>query len=114
MVITRPAVTALVVSLAIGSVWGATAKKPATKARTATRKSSAIKTVAYRKPLPRRVIPPAAPASERLKNVQQALIDRGYLQGEATGQWNASCIEALKRFEADQKVKVDGKIDSKC
>jgi hypothetical protein len=40
-------------------------------------------------------------------------VERGYLQGDGNGAWNTQCVEALKRFEADQKVRVDGKIDSK-
>jgi hypothetical protein len=45
--------------------------------------------------------------------VQQALIERGYLQGEATGVWNAQSVEALKKFETEQTWKADGKIDSR-
>ena len=30
-----------------------------------------------------------------------------------TGKWDANSIVALKRFESDQKVKIDGRIDSK-
>ena len=54
-----------------------------------------------------------SPGSNRIREVQQALLERGYLKSEVTGSWNAASVEALKRFEADQKVKVDGKIDSK-
>jgi peptidoglycan hydrolase-like protein with peptidoglycan-binding domain len=118
MVITRPAVTVLVVCLSFVMGLAAKpvvskAKQSAAKARTATRKTSQKRTVAYRKPVPRRTSTPVVPGSERLRHVQTALIERGYLQGEATGQWNAQSVEALKKFEADQKVRVDGKIDSK-
>ncbi len=90
------------------------AKQAATKARTATRqKSSKNKVVAYRKPIPRKFVAPASPGSDRIRSVQMALIERGYLQGEATGSWNAASVEALKKFEGAQKVRVDGKIDSK-
>lgn len=128
MVITRPAVTALVVCL-VGSLGLVAkpvsngAKQAATKARTATRqsaqaksvggKSSKGKVVAYRKPIPRKFVAPASPGSDRIRSVQMALIERGYLQGEATGSWNAASVEALKKFETAQKVRVDGKIDSK-
>lgn len=127
MVITRPAVTVLVVCL-VGVCGLAAApvankaKQSAAKARTATRVSSTRtsatkrplpKRVAYRKPAPYKPAAPVAPASNRLHEVQLALIERGYLQGDGNGVWNAQCVEALKRFEADQKVRVDGKIDSK-
>lgn len=118
MVITRPAVTVLVVCLSVSMGWAAQpastkAKQAATKARTATRKSSQTKALAYHKPVPRKPSAPVAPASNRLREVQLALIERGYLSGDASGAWNAQCVEALKKFEADQKVRVDGKIDSK-
>lgn len=118
MVITRPAVTVLVVCLTFvmglaAKPVSSKAKQAAAKARTATRKTSQKRVVAYRKPVPRRASAPVAPTSDRLRNVQAALIERGYLQGEANGQWNGQCVEALKKFEADQKVRVDGKIDSK-
>jgi peptidoglycan hydrolase-like protein with peptidoglycan-binding domain len=118
MVMTRPAVTVLAVCLCTGLGWAAApssvkAKQAAAKARTATKKTSSKRVVAYRKPVPKKPSAPAAPGSERLRSVQQALIERGYLNSSASGVWNADSIEALKRFEADQKVKVDGKIDSK-
>lgn len=128
MVMTRPAVTALVVCLVgacglLAKPVATQAKQPAPKARTATKVSSA-RTIAarksaqtartpYRKPAPRQSVAPVSPGSSRIREVQQALHERGYLQSEVTGTWNAASIEALKRFEADQKVKVDGKIDSK-
>ncbi len=127
MVITRPAVTVLVVCLVgacglLAKPVATKAKQAAAKARTAAKVSSArtgvpkrpLPTrVAYRKPAPYKPVAPTAPASNRLREVQVALIERGYLQGDGNGAWNAQCVEAMKRFEADQKVRVDGKIDSK-
>ncbi len=126
MVITRPAVTVLVVCLVFSFSLTAApaaskAKQAAAKARTAAKVSStrgqanrpSSRRVAYRKPAPYKPSAPAAPASNRLREVQLALVERGYLQGDGNGAWNAQCVEALKHFEADQKVRVDGKIDSK-
>ena len=53
-----------------------------------------------------------APTPERYKEIQQALIDKGYLHGEATGQWGADSVDALKRFQADQNITADGKISA--
>lgn len=127
MVKTRPAVTVLVVCLVgfcslLAKPVAKTAKQSAAKARAATRvvsaRSSATKRpfskkAAYRKPIPYKPAAPAVPASNRLREVQTALIERGYLQGDGNGVWSAQCVEALKRFEASQNVRIDGKIDSK-
>jgi peptidoglycan hydrolase-like protein with peptidoglycan-binding domain len=53
-----------------------------------------------------------APTPERYKEIQQALIGKGYLQGEATGEWGPDCVDALRRFQTDQNLTADGKIGS--
>ena len=53
------------------------------------------------------------PTPERYKQIQQALADKGYLQsGAPNGVWDASSVEALKRFQSDQNLEASGKIDS--
>ena len=38
---------------------------------------------------------------------------KGYLGAdEATGGWNQNSVDALKRFQADQKIEASGKINS--
>lgn len=130
---TRPVVTALVVCLAL-AVSGfaktapkkvvrkapvkAAAKSSATRVKTTnryaakakSRRSSPFQNTRY---ATRRYASPAAPTSDRVTLIQQALIERGHLSGEPTGRWDAASIEALKKFEAAQNVKVDGKLDSK-
>jgi hypothetical protein len=53
-----------------------------------------------------------SPTPERYKEIQQALISKGYLQGEPTGTWGPDSVEALKRFQQDQKIETTGKINS--
>ena len=53
-----------------------------------------------------------APTPDRYKEIQQALIDKGYLHGDATGQWGPDDMDALKRFQTDQNLTADGKIGS--
>ena len=54
-----------------------------------------------------------APTKERYKQIQEALAAKGYLKpAEATGQWTATSIEALKRFQANQNLEATGKINS--
>jgi Putative peptidoglycan binding domain len=52
------------------------------------------------------------PDPERYQQIQQALADRGYFKGEVNGQWGDDSVDALKRFQADQKLDNDGKINS--
>lgn len=52
------------------------------------------------------------PAPERYKEIQQALIDKGYLQGPASGVWSPDCSQALKRFQQEQNLTPSGKLDS--
>jgi hypothetical protein len=53
-----------------------------------------------------------APTPDRYKEIQQALVSKGYLQGEPSGQWGSDSADALKRFQADQNLMPDGKINS--
>jgi peptidoglycan hydrolase-like protein with peptidoglycan-binding domain len=54
-----------------------------------------------------------APTKERYKQIQQALATKGYLPAaQATGQWTDASIDALKRFQTDQKLDSTGKINS--
>jgi Putative peptidoglycan binding domain len=52
------------------------------------------------------------PTPERYKEIQQALADKGYYKGEVNGQWAADSTDALRRFQSDQNLKVDGKLGS--
>jgi peptidoglycan hydrolase-like protein with peptidoglycan-binding domain len=42
--------------------------------------------------------------------VQQALADKGYYTGPIDGTWDSECVEALKRFQQEQNIAVDGKL----
>jgi len=52
------------------------------------------------------------PTPDRVKDIQSALISRGYMQGEADGTWGGSTVDALKRFQQDQNLNADGKLTS--
>lgn len=90
------------------------ARKPAVAgARTAASKGSKVS--AHRKGQIARV--PArsyqqAPTADRYKEIQQALASKGYLHDEPNGQWGTESAEALKRFQSDQNLMPDGKINS--
>jgi hypothetical protein len=54
-----------------------------------------------------------APTSDRYREIQQALVAKGYLKPEdATGVWSQGSVDALKRFQAEQKIESTGKINS--
>ncbi len=53
-----------------------------------------------------------APTSDRYKEIQQALVDKGYLKGEPTGVWDADSAAAMQRFQQDQKLTPSGKINA--
>jgi peptidoglycan hydrolase-like protein with peptidoglycan-binding domain len=71
-------------------------------------KSSSRRTVAT---APRR---PAQqqPTSDRYREIQQSLVERGYFAGPADGTWGPDSVEALKRFQREQNLPDDGKIGS--
>ena len=52
------------------------------------------------------------PTTQRYKEIQQALVERGYFHGEPDGNWGPESIDSLKRFQQDQSLTVDGKIGS--
>ena len=52
------------------------------------------------------------PTTDRYKEIQQALADKGYFRGTPDGAWNGESVEALKRFQKDQNLDPDGKIGS--
>ena len=51
-----------------------------------------------------------APTPQRYMEVQQALADKGYYSGPIDGNWDSECVSALKRFQEDQNIVVDGKL----
>jgi peptidoglycan hydrolase-like protein with peptidoglycan-binding domain len=52
------------------------------------------------------------PTPERYKEIQQALVDKGYLKSEPNGVWDAQSIDALRQFQTDKKLSVTGRISS--
>jgi hypothetical protein len=54
-----------------------------------------------------------APTPERYKEIQGALAAKGYLgPDDASGRWDQTSIDAMKKFQADQKLDSTGKINS--
>lgn len=53
-----------------------------------------------------------SPSSDRYREIQQALADKGYYTAEVNGSWDQASIEALNRFKTEQKLRADGKLCS--
>jgi len=87
-----------------GTAKGTTAKSTAAKARSKSKGKPTVRRTArsYQQ----------APTPERYQEIQQALAKKGYFQGEASGKWGADSTDALKRFQAEQNLTPDGKINS--
>lgn len=52
------------------------------------------------------------PTPDRYRQIQEALAAKGYLKAEPSGVWNGESTEALRRFQADQKLEPTGKLNS--
>ena len=60
---------------------------------------------------PRRVVQ-ASPSSDRYREIQQALVAKGYLKSEPNGVWDQNSLDAMKRFQEDQKLPSTGRLNS--
>jgi hypothetical protein len=98
-------------------------KKAASKSSKSSKstKSTSKKSSSRKKSVSQKTVPRTAswrntqrtPSPDRYKEIQQALATKGYLQTAApSGVWDASSVEALKRFQQDQNLEPSGKLDS--
>jgi peptidoglycan hydrolase-like protein with peptidoglycan-binding domain len=53
-----------------------------------------------------------SPTADRYREIQQALIEKGYLKSEPTGVWDAATVNAMQRFQTDQKLPSTGRINA--
>ena len=100
----------------------AAAKKksaPAKKGATTTRKpGAATRTASSRgKKAPAKRVTwrnrQMSPSPDRYREIQGALAAKGFLSPEdATGTWNQTSSDALKKFQAEQNLESSGKINS--
>lgn len=90
----------------------ATAAKTGTSKSATSTKAATSKLAAKKAPPRPRYYAQMQPEPERYKEIQQALADKGYFSGTPDGVWGASSTDALKRFQHDQNLSEDGKLDS--
>jgi hypothetical protein len=53
-----------------------------------------------------------APTPDRYKQIQEALVAKGYLQEQPNGRWDTQSSDALRRFQQDQNLDPSGKVNS--
>jgi peptidoglycan hydrolase-like protein with peptidoglycan-binding domain len=99
--------TVLLASLALPqSANSTTSRKTLPKKTTSSKKGKAAKKSA---PVANRQM---APTPERYRDIQQSLVEKGYLKSEPNGVWDAQSTEALRQFQTDQKLTPTGKLSS--
>jgi len=54
-----------------------------------------------------------APTPQRVSEIQQALAKNGAYAGAPNGKWDASTIEAMKKFQGAHGLNPSGKLDAK-
>jgi peptidoglycan hydrolase-like protein with peptidoglycan-binding domain len=109
-----------IAGLLLAPVWlfASTASHPAAKSKTTSSKTAAHKKSSPRKGRSTARRRPAGPSyqtrptTERYKEIQQSLADKGYYKGDVNGTWGNDSTEALKHFQSDHKLPDDGKLNS--
>jgi hypothetical protein len=92
-------------------------KKPATvvsrqPARTGTT-TRAPQRRYYSRQAVRRAPTPQQPTSDRYKQIQDALAAKGYLTTPSNGVWDQQSVQAMQRFQQDQKLEPTGKLTAR-
>jgi peptidoglycan hydrolase-like protein with peptidoglycan-binding domain len=107
--------TTLITTVALGIAAESPAPPPATIKKKAT--TTPVRLSAHGKAPARKAVAPqrqAGPTPDRYRQIQESLISKGYLQGAPTGVWDQNSIDAMKKFQNDQKLEPTGKITSKA
>jgi peptidoglycan hydrolase-like protein with peptidoglycan-binding domain len=61
----------------------------------------------------RRQVGQKAPTPQRVSEIQQALAKNGAYAGTPNGKWDASTVEAMKKFQGAHGLTPSGKLDAK-
>jgi peptidoglycan hydrolase-like protein with peptidoglycan-binding domain len=98
----------LVVGLGVSPCWSSaqtTAKKKA-KTSSSSHKGKSAKSS-------RRQVGQKVPTPQRISEIQQALAKNGAYAGAPNGKWDASTVEAMKKFQGAHGLTPSGKLDAK-
>jgi peptidoglycan hydrolase-like protein with peptidoglycan-binding domain len=83
------------------------AQTPAASHTSMKKKTSSSKSKRTAKPAAQKV-----PTPERIRDIQSALQREGAYQGNPTGKWDDSTVEAMKTFQGKNAMTPTGKIDA--
>jgi peptidoglycan hydrolase-like protein with peptidoglycan-binding domain len=93
------------------TLLAASVASPQTRSNSTSKKKKAAARKTGRKPVVA-AYRQMAPSPDRYREIQQALVDKGYLKSEPNGIWDTQSSEALKQFQTDQKLSPTGKLSS--
>ena len=99
----------------------AVSKNPAHKTSASSSQHTSVRRSAKHRPPSKAALAAAArrrrslmrPESDRIGEIQQALVKSGYLSGEPTGRWDDQTREAMRRYQADNGFPVTGLPEAK-
>jgi len=66
-----------------------------------------------RRTYPARPVQQAAPTSDRFREIQDALAAKGYLKTPSSGVWDKASMDAMQRFQQDQKLDASGRLTAR-
>ena len=93
-------------------VCGASAGAAGANSASASKASSAAKSRSRSKHSRRRERGQQAPTPDRITEIQQALAKEGSFAGKPNGKWDASTVEAMKKFQEGHGLTPTGKLDA--
>src|SRR5271163_4115046 len=98
-------------SAAAASPLHASPGRPAAKALSPQTSTSSTKKKTKKKHTKRQPTQ-QAPTPERISEIQSALARGGYYQGDPNGKWDSNTISAMQKFQSDNGLSNNGKIDA--
>ncbi|MFM2125647.1 MAG: hypothetical protein RL328_2098 [Acidobacteriota bacterium] len=104
----RALILSLAVALSLSPLAAKTSATSTSPKATASKKTAKTTSAKNKTKKPVRVAQ-QHPSSERYLEIEQALVDRGYLE-QADGNWGNESVVALKKFQQDQELTADGKL----
>src|ERR1700732_1027609 len=95
----------LVVGLGVSPCWSS--------AQTTAKKAKSSGSHKGKSGTSRRQVGQKAPTPQRISEIQQALAKNGAYTGTPNGKWDASTVEAMKKFQGAHGLNPSGKLDAK-